>query len=165
MKQDVIEIYRYIRFEDPLYVSVHDNEIDPHSGVTFLIVLDYVKNILRYTLSVCDKENFVKARGREVAKKRMDEGNFIEFQLNKLQIPREGSVSYAIELTSAFAFRDDRRAIPMLEYCGIDDFKKLISFISRTQQNVFDLTTEDEAVENINEFYDVRRRSRVLRCE
>ena len=163
MKQDVVEIYRYIRFEDPLYGAIHvwGNEIDPHSGVTFLIRLDYVKNTFTFTLSVCDKENFVKTKGRELARARMDNGEYLEFQLDKLVIPEEGSVSYALDLVAAVICKDGRTTIPMLDYCSIDDFKRLLSIVTNATQRVYDIT--NESIFTADELHPYRKRSRVLR--
>ena len=60
-KESVINLYRYVRFFDPI-----TGNIDSNSGMTFKVILDYNVGTISYRAVICQNDNFSRKHGRDI---------------------------------------------------------------------------------------------------
>jgi len=112
-KERFVRFYRFVRFRD------ERGKIDSRKGVTFYIELDYMMNILRFSMATCDgNDNFSKQKGREITKNRFSAGHYQRLSIPKTGIPSDGTVNYIMQKLSGFN---------SVTHTKMKDFQKILS--------------------------------------
>jgi hypothetical protein len=83
------EFFRYVRPLDP-----RTGDIDSKKGTCFYVRMDYVSRSMNVSMSVCNGDNFDKTIANNMARERMDDGNYVAIDLDAFVESGKSIVEY-----------------------------------------------------------------------